>query len=87
MEAMALRRPVLASCITGIPELVRPGETGWLFSAGSIEELSAAIEDFLVTPDDVLRKMGDAAYVRVLERHSIDTESAKLAKLLRESCH
>lgn len=86
MEAMALRRPVLSSCITGIPELVRPGETGWLFSAGSVDELAAAIEDFLIQPDDVLHKMGDAAYVRVLERHSIDTESAKLAKLFHESC-
>jgi len=86
MEAMALRRPVLASCITGIPELVRPGETGWLFSAGSVDEIVAAIEDFLAKPADELRKMGDAAHLRVLERHSIDTESAKLATLFRQSC-
>ena len=84
MEAMALRRPVLASCITGIPELVLSGETGWLFPASSIKELTAAIEDFLTKSSDELRKMGDLAYVRVLERHSIDTEAAKLAELFRE---
>jgi colanic acid/amylovoran biosynthesis glycosyltransferase len=85
MEAMALRRPVLATYVGGIPELVRTGEHGWLFPAGSIDELATAIEDFLAKPDDELRKMGDAAYLRVLERHSIDIESAKLAKLFRES--
>lgn len=31
MEAMALRRPVLTTYVAGIPELVRPGENGWLF--------------------------------------------------------
>ena len=87
MEAMALRRPVLASCITGIPELVLPGETGWLFPASSIDDLTAAIEDFLAKSSDELREMGDVAYVRVLERHSVDTEAAKLAKLFRESRH
>ncbi len=87
MEAMALRRPVLASCITGIPELVLPGKTGWLFPASSIDDLIAAIEDFLDKPDDELRKIVGAAYMRVLERHSVDTEAAKLAKLFRESSH
>lgn len=86
MESMALRRPVLSTYVSGIPELVRPGKTGWLVPAGSIDELTAAMEDFLATPADELRKMGDAAYLRVLERHSIDTEAAKLAELFRESC-
>ena len=87
MEAMALRRPVLSTYVAGIPELVRPGETGWLFPAGSIDGLMDAIEDFLTKSTDELIEMGEAAYVRVLERHSIDTESAKLAKLFRESRH
>jgi glycosyltransferase involved in cell wall biosynthesis len=81
MEAMALRRPVLASCITGIPELVLPGINGWLFPAGSVEELAAAMEECLLKPDGELQKMGDAGYLRVMERHSIDTEAAKLAAL------
>jgi glycosyltransferase involved in cell wall biosynthesis len=85
MEAMALRRPVLTTYVAGIPELVRPGEDGWLFPAGSIDGLTAAMEDFLAKPDDELKKMGDAAYLRVMERHSIDTEAAKLAVLFRAS--
>ncbi len=34
MEAMARSRPVLAPAITGIPELVIPGKTGFLYKAG-----------------------------------------------------
>lgn len=86
MEAMALRRPVLTTYVGGIPELVRPGENGWLVPAGSIDELTAAMEDFFSKPLDELRKMGEAAYLRVVERHSIDTEAAKLAELFRECC-
>lgn len=81
MEAMALRRPVLSCCITGIPELVRPGETGWLFPAGSVSELANAIEECLAKSPDELQKMGDAGNLRVTQRHSIDTEAVKLAEL------
>lgn len=86
MEAMALRRPVLATYVGGIPELVRPGKDGWLFPAGSIDALTAAMEDCLTRPIDELRKMGEAAYLRVVERHSIDVEATKLGVLFRESC-
>ena len=83
MEAMALRRPVLTTYVAGIPELVHPGENGWLFPAGAVEELAAALADCLAQPPEVLQRMGDAAYGRVLERHAIDTEAAKLAELFR----
>ncbi len=81
MEAMALRRPVLASCINGIPELVLHGETGWLFPAGSIDDLSSAMENCLMKSPGELNKMADIGYLRVMERHSIDIEVSKLGKL------
>ena len=81
MEAMALRRPVLTTYVAGIPELVRPGENGWLVPAGDVEALAAALEDVLARPAAELRAMGEAARARALERHSIDTEAAKLAAL------
>lgn len=84
MEAMALRRPVLSTYVAGIPELVRPGETGWLFSAGSVDELVMAMEDCLAKPADSLQAMGDAAQKRVIARHSIDTEATKLGTLFLE---
>lgn len=86
MEAMALRRPVLTTYVGGIPELVRPGETGWLFPAGSVDELAETMEAFLAAPNVTLERMGEAGYRLVLERHSIDAEAAKLAALFREAC-
>ena len=83
MEAMALRRPVLTTYVAGIPELVRPGVDGWLFPAGDVELLAVVLEEFLATPVETLEKMGEAARLRVLERHSVDTEAGKLAKLFR----
>lgn len=85
MEAMALRRPVLTTTVAGIPELVRPGENGWLFPAGAVEELAASLEDCLAQSPEVLQRMGDSARERVLQRHDIDLEAGKLAALFRRS--
>lgn len=84
MEAMALRRPVLATCVGGIPELVQPGRHGWLFPAGSVDELAAAMEAFFSMSPDALHEMGEAAHLRVVARHSIDAEAEKLAELFRK---
>ena len=83
MEAMALRRPVLATYVAGIPELVRPGKDGWLFPAGCVDALTSALEECLATADEVLARMGEAGHRRVIERHSIEIETNKLSGLLR----
>jgi colanic acid/amylovoran biosynthesis glycosyltransferase len=85
MEAMALKRPVISTYVAGIPELVIDGENGWLIPAGSVLELSSAMEEMLAASSQKLKDMGEAAHIRVIERHSIDTEAAKLASLFLES--
>jgi glycosyltransferase involved in cell wall biosynthesis len=81
MEAMALRRPVIATMVAGIPELVRDGEHGWLVPAGDVEALAAAMQACLQLEPDTLARMGEAARRRVLERHDVDAEAARLATL------
>ena len=54
-------------------------------SADDIDALAAAMEDCLSRSADELRVMGEAAYARVRERHSVDIQAAKLAGLFRES--
>jgi len=81
MEAMALRRPVISTYVAGIPELVRPGEDGWLVPAGDVETLVEAIRACLDAPADMLMRMGDAAHHRVLALHDADVEAEKLGKL------
>lgn len=85
MEAMSLRRPVISTYIAGIPELVKPGENGWLCVAGDIDDLTRAMREALTTPPASLKKMGDAAHALVIQRHNIDTEAAKLSELMKSS--
>jgi glycosyltransferase involved in cell wall biosynthesis len=81
MEAMALRRPVITTFVAGIPELVRDGQDGWLVPAGDVDSLSRAIEACALTEPEALAHMGESARQRVLERHAVDIEAAKLASL------
>lgn len=83
MEAMALRRPVLTTYIAGIPELVTHGKSGWLFPAGSVEQLAEAMRECLSKTTGELQAMGEAAHQKVVAQHSIAIETAKLAQLFR----
>jgi glycosyltransferase involved in cell wall biosynthesis len=85
MEAMALRRPVISTGLAGIPELVIPGENGWLVPAGDIDALVQAMQACLDASGGQLARMGEAARARVLERHDVDVEAAKLAALFRNA--
>jgi colanic acid/amylovoran biosynthesis glycosyltransferase len=85
MEAMALRRPVLTTFVAGIPELVIPEENGWLVPAGSIGDLVRALKTCLSTPLTVVDEMGERARERVLKRHDIDAEAARLVGYFHES--
>ena len=83
MESMSLRRPVISTYIAGIPELLIHGENGWLCAAGDVEALTKAMREALTLPVETLQKMGDAAYARVIARHNIDIEAAKLAEHIK----
>ncbi|NLZ43212.1 MAG: glycosyltransferase, exosortase A system-associated, partial [Comamonadaceae bacterium] len=47
LEAMAQGRLLVASDVGGHRELIRHGETGWLFEAGSTAALAAAVDELL----------------------------------------
>jgi colanic acid/amylovoran biosynthesis glycosyltransferase len=81
MEAMALARPVISTFVAGIPELVRPGQEGWLVPAGDVSALAEAMLQCLQAGEDEIRRMGHAARERVLASHDIDVEAGKLLPL------
>jgi len=83
MEGMALERPIISTFVAGIPELVQPGEHGWLVPAGDAEALGRTMQACLEAPADELARMGKASHKRVLERHNVDTEAARLTTLFR----
>ena len=47
IEAMACGLPIIASDVGGVNELVKPGENGFLFAAGEIDELVAVLTELL----------------------------------------
>lgn len=59
-EAMAQGTPVITTDRTAGPDIITHGEDGWLFEAGSVERLQAAIEHVLLNPS-LIAKAGKAA--------------------------
>ena len=84
MEAMASARPCIATWVAGTPELMQDGRTGWLVPAGDAMALAEAITELATCPEDKLKRMATTARARVLVRHNIDTEAAKLAALFTQ---
>lgn len=82
MEAMAMGRPVIGTYIAGFPELVRPGETGWLVPAGDPSALAEAIRELAKTPHETRSAMGQASRSRVLSRHDVNEQAERLARLI-----
>jgi len=83
MEALALFRPVLSTYVAGIPELVRPGQNGWLVPAGSIDDLVAALREVLQAPRERLDAFGRAGRAAVLERHDAAREARRISEHFR----
>ncbi|NJO71915.1 MAG: glycosyltransferase family 4 protein, partial [Oscillatoriales cyanobacterium RM1_1_9] len=84
MEALALSRPVISTYVAGIPELVEPGENGWLVPSGSVDALIKTIQVALNTPTQQLEFMGKQGREKVLKLHNIAYESARLALLFEK---
>jgi len=85
MEALALGRPAICSAISGIPELVLPGLTGWLVPAASVEALVRAMREALEAPRAQLETMGRAGAALVAERHDVRREARRLLELFRSA--
>ena len=84
MEALALCRPVIATAIAGIPELV-DAQCGWLIPAGDEEALSEAIADVLrATPEELMAK-GAVGREHVQRLHDAGANAALLVQCIAES--
>lgn len=81
MEALALGRPVVSTMVAGIPELVRPGQTGWLVPAGDEGALEGALREVLSASPPELEALGEKGRVAVRQSHSAATEAEKLHEL------
>lgn len=85
MEALALGRPVIATYLSGTPELVVNGENGWLVPSSSLEDLVRALRAALQASDAELARMGAAGRERVLAQHDVNVEAGRLARLFEQA--
>lgn len=69
-EAMAAGKPVIATAVGGVPELVEDGVTGILVPSRDPQALAQAILRLVKDPD-LRQRMGKAAQERTLERFDI----------------
>jgi glycosyltransferase involved in cell wall biosynthesis len=65
LEAMAMGKPVVATSVGGIPEIVTNGVTGYLHQHGNSQELADALLRLIENPEDA-RRMGATARENVL---------------------
>lgn len=77
LEAMAAARPVVASRIPGITELIEDGQTGLLFEAGNHEELGAQIIR-LLSDDPLALRLSENALTAARSRYNFTTTIARL---------
>lgn len=78
MEALGRSRPVIATTIAGIPELV-DNQCGWLIPAGSVQALVEAMDAALHLPIAELEAKAAVGRARVQEHHDARKNAAKLA--------
>jgi glycosyltransferase involved in cell wall biosynthesis len=67
---MALRRPVVATAVDGLPEVVEDGQTGRLVPPGDAAGLAAAILE-LVGDRELRSKLGNQGRRRVETRFTV----------------
>jgi glycosyltransferase involved in cell wall biosynthesis len=80
MEAMAMEIPCLATWITGIPELIRHGEDGWLVPPSDSEALAEAIA-LLIADPELRERLGKAGRLRVEERYHLAANTQRLGEI------
>ncbi len=82
MEAMALEVPCVATCIMGIPELIRDRVDGLLVPPSDVHGLSCAIAE-LMDNSELRARLGQAGRLRVKERYDLSRNVSKMAEVYR----
>lgn len=87
MEAMALGKPVVATAVGGVPEVVSDGETGILVEPGDSGALARGIEELLASPERA-RDLGERGRRRAAAhfdvQHMLERTKMVYADLLRQ---
>jgi glycosyltransferase involved in cell wall biosynthesis len=83
LEAMAMEKPVVASRVGGIPDLVEHGVNGFLVTPGDVGGLADAITRILCDKG-LAQKMGKAGRKKISDKYSADQMVGSIEKLYRD---
>jgi glycosyltransferase involved in cell wall biosynthesis len=76
-EAMAMGKPVVATAVGGVPELIEHGRSGWLCKPGDASALADGIRDVL-SDHELANRLSVEAKRTVRERLSLDRMADEL---------
>jgi len=82
LEALSLARPVVATLIGGIPEVIEHGVSGLLVTPGREDELAKSCIA-LMDDSDYARRLGAAGRQRVVEHFSASAMANNVAEIYR----
>jgi glycosyltransferase involved in cell wall biosynthesis len=71
IEALAGGRPVVATRVGGVPDVVRDGVDGFLVKPGDVDAMAERLA-ILAADSDLRRRMGEAGSASVRERYAVD---------------
>lgn len=84
LESFALGKPVIGARIGGVPEMVRPGVTGWLFESGDVEQLADVLAQVARTNDADVARLGHTARSVVAQEFAQSRYVEAMLALYRE---
>jgi glycosyltransferase involved in cell wall biosynthesis len=85
IEAMASGIPCVATAVGGVPDLIRPGETGWLAEPGDSRSLAFAMARVLGDLE-LSRSLGRAGRLHVEAHHDLERVLHQHLDLYRRLC-
>ena len=83
LEAMAASRPIVASRVGGIPEIIEDGVDGYLVEPMDVDNLAERCRQLIKSPE-FARKMGEQGRKRVERDFSSTTMADRVALVYKE---
>lgn len=85
LEAGALAKPMIATAVGGVPELIRHSQTGLLVPPGDVPALTQAIQR-LHASAELRQQLGQAAQQQVTQFHSMDAVAGQVREIYQLLC-
>ena len=85
LEAMAASRPIVASRVGGIPEIIEDGAEGFLVEPMDVNNLAERCRRLLESPD-IARKMGEQGRKRVEREFSATAMADRVISVYKNYC-